>query len=105
MSLSNGYADLVMGPKNIERMEGDVNVIIPCSFYTNVYAVWEINGSLYNRFSIPGDYKIFSQGLLIPVVKSAMNGTVYRCYYSNGIGLQREASQPGMLRVMNPNRR
>ena len=93
-----------MGPKNIERMEGDVNVIIPCSFYTKVYAVWEINGNLYNRFSIPDEYIIFSQGLLIPVVRNTMNGTVYRCYYSTGIGLQREASQAGKLTVVNSNR-
>ena len=97
------YSELVKGPQSISRYEGDKNVIIPCAYSRNTVPLWEINGFLYNKFSIPDGYSAhYKLGLLIPSVTVEMNQTTFRCHYKEDVGYPQKLSGTGVLTVYTP---
>ena len=89
-----------VGPENITLTEGETDVLIPCTVSGSIPPIWEINGSLYEYFQLPGIFMPIYRGLVIKLVQRNLNGISFRCYTSVGaIGDTVEKSSIGYLTV------
>lgn len=85
-----------IGPRNITRTEGEVNVYIPCPFPGSFSPIWIISGMHYEAFNLPENMYSVSFGLLIKYVTKEMDGKTFQCilqadvengFYSSSIGI------------------
>lgn len=73
-----------IGPQNITRAEGEVNVYIPCSLTESDNPIWKINNTYYEVYNLPRKFIPASLGLLITRVEIEMNGTTFQCIELGG---------------------
>lgn len=90
------------GPMNITRRENETDVFIPCPFSGPHTPVWKINNIYYQISELPThsvEVVPFAFGLLIPIVKSKMNGTTFQCFVPSGHPYTLHPSSIGRLLV------
>lgn len=89
-----------MGPRNITRIEGELDVFIPCPLSGFVLPVWKINGYVYELFQLPELFTPAYGGIYIETITRQLNGTTMQCFVSTGKDGIVESSLIGMLTVV-----
>ena len=90
-----------VGPENITLMEGETEILIPCTVSGTIPPIWEINGSLYEYHQLPKIFRPIYRGLVIKFVQRSLNGISFRCYYTptRAIGYIVKESSVGYITV------
>ena len=91
---------VVQGPDNTTRQEGETNVLIHCPFSISSAPIWLINSTLYEPLSLKAPLLPIATGINITVVELSYNDTTFQCFTPTGNGLQVEQSSIGTLTVI-----
>lgn len=83
-----------LGPRNITRIFGQTDVVIPCPYSS---PIWKINSISYSSFGLPAVYLSSPVGIVIPIVLIEMNNTAFQCFYMDDTVA--EESSVGILTV------
>ena len=89
-----------MGPTNITRTEGELNVFIPCPLSGYILPIWKINGYVYEVYQLPDPYTPAYGGIYVTVVSRDLNGTTFQCYTQGENGYKLDVSPLGILTVI-----
>lgn len=93
------YAQVVPGPDNTTRQEGETNVLIHCPFSIGSSPIWSINSTLYEPLSLKPPLLPVSTGINVTIVELRYNDTTFQCFAPTGNGLQVEESSIGTFTV------
>ena len=88
------------GPQNVNRTEGETDVLIDCTFSTNGAPIWRINDNLFDPFSLPTYIKPTIDGISVTRAERNLDQTRFQCFTPSGNGLQVSASNIGTLTVI-----
>ena len=98
-------AQVISGPSDFTRTEGEMNEFVPCPFDGDNTPFWKINGIFYHFTRLPCPFIASTSpvGLVITVVDRSISGTSFQCFApGNGQDTSVMASSIGVLTV-NPN--
>ena len=88
------------GPENVNRTEGETDVLIDCTFSTNGTPIWRINYKLFDPFSLPTNIEPTINGLSVTRAERSLDQTRFQCFTPSGNGLHVSASSIGTLTVV-----
>ena len=89
-----------MGPRDIQRVEGETDEFIPCPYVGEYEVAWVINGTGHTSFNLPDWCISYAFGLLIKEIKRSLNNTSFLCRYPTGRGFETSTSSKGILTVV-----
>ena len=93
--LSIQSQSLILGPRNIQRNEGEMDIFIPCPFgFWSSPSIWKIDDKEYTSVTLPSPpFELSSSGLFIDAAYRYLNQTSFQCIDTSHIGLRGEKKQ------------
>lgn len=78
----NTDAQVIIGPTDLTREEGERDEFIPCPFNGDNTPFWKINGTFYHFTALPCPFMATTSpvGLVISMVDRSINGTSFQCF-------------------------